>query len=89
MRVKIKMLQSALGADNHIDSKMYNKGQVYEVSESLAQVFIKGKLADLAQETPAIIGLADPPEEKALSAAPENKAHKQAPKNKGGRPKKK
>lgn len=39
-RVKIKMKETANGADDHVNVKEYRKGRIYEVSESLAKVFI-------------------------------------------------
>lgn len=39
-RVKIRMKETANGADDHINVKQYEKGKTYEVSESLANVFI-------------------------------------------------
>lgn len=39
-RVKIRMKETANGADDHVNMKEYGKGRTYEVSESLANVFI-------------------------------------------------
>lgn len=39
-RVKIRMKETANGADDHINVKEYRKGRTYEVSESLANVFL-------------------------------------------------
>lgn len=39
-RVKIRMKETANGADDHVNMKEYRKGRIYEVSESLANVFI-------------------------------------------------
>lgn len=39
-RVKIRMKETANGADDHVNVKEYRKGRTYEVSESLANVFI-------------------------------------------------
>lgn len=39
-RVKIRMKETANGADDHVNVKEYRKGRAYEVSESLANVFL-------------------------------------------------
>ncbi|MBA7647340.1 hypothetical protein ES703_55112 [subsurface metagenome] len=39
-RVKIRMKETANGADDHVNVKEYQKGRTYEISESLANVFI-------------------------------------------------
>jgi len=39
-RVKIRMKETANGADDHVNVKEYRKGRIYELSESLANVFI-------------------------------------------------
>lgn len=39
-RVKIRMKETANGADDHVNIKEYRKGRTYEVSESLANVFL-------------------------------------------------
>ena len=38
-RVKIRMKETANGADDHVNIKEYRKGRTYDVSESLANVF--------------------------------------------------
>ena len=69
-KVKIRMKETARGAEDHVHDKLYEKGKTYEVAESLAEVFIGG---DLALEVR--------PKKK---AAAENKAEKEAPENKSG-----
>ncbi|MBA7465171.1 hypothetical protein ES707_00333 [subsurface metagenome] len=39
-KVKIRMKETANGADDHVNVKEYRKGRTYDVSESLANVFI-------------------------------------------------
>lgn len=39
-KVKIRMKQTARGAPDHVHAQEYVKGKVYEVPESLANVFI-------------------------------------------------
>jgi len=76
--VRIQMLETADGASDGIHVRRYEKGQVYTVSESLADNFIRQQ------------GIAIPFEEKAMPAAPENKAKGPAPENKAKpRPKRK
>jgi hypothetical protein len=45
-RVNIRMKETARGAEDHVNNKMYEQGKIYEVAESLAEVFIGGKLAE-------------------------------------------
>jgi hypothetical protein len=44
-KVKIRMKETARGAEDHVNSRMYMKGRTYEVAESLADVFVGGNLA--------------------------------------------
>ncbi len=44
-KVKIRMKETARGAEDHVISKLYEKGRTYEVAESLADVFVGGNLA--------------------------------------------
>jgi len=42
-KVKIKMIRNAPGAECGVRVRLYEKGQVYEVSTELAQAFLDNK----------------------------------------------
>jgi hypothetical protein len=44
-KVKIRMKESARGAEDHVHDQLYEKGKTYDVAGSLAEVFIGGNLA--------------------------------------------
>jgi len=69
----VKMLTSKLGSNDGLTTKHYEKGEVYEVSETLAASFIAEKAAEAAEA---------PAGEKSDKKAPANKAEKAAPANK-------
>ena len=71
-RIKIRMKETANGADDHFSKKEYRKGRIYEVSESLANVFITA-VPPLATR----IGKKEPePEETKVVEPPETKEKK-------------
>lgn len=71
--MKIKMLRSKMGSNDGITTKMYEEGQEYEVSESLAESFLGENLAEVVEGEEK----ADKPvENKAVAKAPKDKAEK-------------
>ena len=59
--MRLQMLSTQRGSPNGYDVKTFYEGEVYDVSESLARVFVEQKWAKKA------------PENKDLGSAPENK----------------
>jgi hypothetical protein len=91
-KVKIEMLVASAGTDEGKECRTYLDGQVYEVGEKLAEVFISQKLAfdvndrdKVLRERKAILKAEKRErvlamEKKAMLRAPENKANKKVAK---------
>lgn len=62
--MKVKMKLSIPGSEDGVTVKMYHAGEVYEMGEALATVFLSEGYAE---------EITDSVEEKALGASPENK----------------
>lgn len=63
--MKLKMKVTVPGSEDGITVKIYSEGQIYDIRESLATVFLSENLAEEVSEEVV--------EEKAEEAAPENK----------------
>jgi hypothetical protein len=64
-KVKIRMKETARGAEDHVHNKLYEKGKTYEVAESLAEVFIGGDLAvEVKPAKPSETKVVEPSEKK-------------------------
>ena len=74
------------GAEDGQNTKPYEKDEVYSVSAELADVWIKGGLAEETKAKPT--AKPDSAEEKSVEKSPENKAVESAPENKSGSDKK-
>lgn len=73
--MKIKMLETTPGSPDGITLKIYEKGNVYDLNDDLANCFFE-------------MGVCELHEEKAIEAAPENKAVEFVENRKGKRSKK-
>lgn len=67
---RYKMLRNAHGSPDGIKVQHFEKGEVYDLTDSLAAVFTKHKYAEPVEEAPKA---------KAKGAAPENKAKEEQP----------
>lgn len=65
----VKMLKSKMGSNNGYDAQMYQEGEVYEVTDTLAAAFVAEKVAEVTEEKAAA-----PAKNKAVAVAPKNKA---------------
>jgi hypothetical protein len=79
---KVKMLETAKGADDGLHIKEYLEGVVYDVSDGLAQAFVGGKHAELYVEPELVPETVPKPKQKSKKGAPENKALGKAPEDK-------
>lgn len=86
-RVKIRMKETANGADDHVNMKEYRKGRTYDVSESLANVFVT---ADPPLATRVAKKEPEPPETKVIEpeeikeeTPPETKEEEKPPEKEG------
>lgn len=77
-KVAVKITAEGVkGAEDGQNTKPYNKDEVYEVCQELAEIWIEGGLAE------PVKGKAKAkPEEKAVDPAPENKAVQSSDENK-------